>query len=192
MHFGRKTMMGAIGTLVAVGIGLAVSERSASSGGSTPTATSSAQCVPPVHPEESIIHKQSVHARVHCVECHMGRNSTLHLMAMKPTHFNELWGMIVGYERPRRLPTLRPSRDTARACHWPSDEHHDSIALKKRYGTDEKSSETTTRLTLHIRDIGVLREKEAKGIHWHIENEVVFKTPVAQQREIPWVQVKAQ
>ena len=43
MHFGRKTMMGAIGTLVAVGIGLALWERPASQGGSTPTATSSAQ-----------------------------------------------------------------------------------------------------------------------------------------------------
>ncbi len=43
MHFGRKTMMGAIGTLVAVGIGLALVGAVGIAGGSTPTATSSAQ-----------------------------------------------------------------------------------------------------------------------------------------------------
>jgi len=71
-----------------------------------------------VHPEEIAAHKQGAHARVNCVECHMGRNSTLHLMALKPTHFKELWGMIkelwgmiVGYERPITSGTLRPSRE---------------------------------------------------------------------------------
>lgn len=190
MRFGRKTMIGTIGTLVAVGIGLAVIGAVGIVGWEY--SNSDAFCANVchrVHPEESIIHKQSVHARVNCVECHMGRMSTLHLMALKPTHINELWGMIVGYERPVASHTLRPSRDNCEACHWPSAEHHDSIALKKRYASDEKSSEETTRLTLHT-GVGVLREKEAKGIHWHIENEVLFKTPVTQQREIPWVQVK--
>src|SRR5271167_901758 len=50
-----------------------------------------------VHPEEPKAHAASYHARVHCVECHMGRLSTLQLMAIKPTHINELWGMITGY-----------------------------------------------------------------------------------------------
>jgi hypothetical protein len=190
LGFGRKTMMGAIGTLVAVGVGLAVLGAVGIVGWEY--SNSDAFCANvchKVHPEESIIHKQSVHARVQCVECHMGRISTLHLMALKPTHVNELWGMIVGYERPVASHTLRPSSDNCEACHWPSAEHHDSVALKKRYASDAASSEETTRLTLHT-GVGVLREKEAKGIHWHIENEVTFKSPVAQQREIPWVQVK--
>lgn len=190
MAFGRKTMMGAIGTLVAVGIGLAVLGAIGIVGWEY--SNSDAFCANvchQVHPEESIIHKQSVHARVQCVECHMGRLSTLHLMALKPTHINELWGMIVGYERPVASHTLRPSSDNCEACHWPSAEHHDSIALRKRFASDVASTEQTTRLTLHTAT-GVLREKEAKGIHWHIENEVLFKTPTAQAREIPWVQIK--
>jgi hypothetical protein len=44
-----------------------------------------------VHPEEPVAHAASFHARVNCVECHMGRLSTLQLMAIKPTHINELW-----------------------------------------------------------------------------------------------------
>ena len=101
MRFGRKTMMGTIGTLVAVGIGLAVIGAVGIVGWEY--SNSDAFCANVchrVHPEESVIHRESVHARVRCVECHMGRLSTLHLMALKPTHVNELWGMIVGDERP--------------------------------------------------------------------------------------------
>src|SRR5512141_675112 len=69
-----------------------------------------------VHPEEIRAHETSAHARVHCVECHMGRNSTLKLIAMKPTHLKELWGMIAGYERPVHASGLRPSREACESC----------------------------------------------------------------------------
>jgi hypothetical protein len=142
-----------------------------------------------VHPEETRAHGTGVHARVNCVECHMGRLSTLHMMALKPTHAKELWGMIVGYERPLTSSTLRPSRDHCEGCHWPAVEHHDSITIKKRYGTDAKSSETTYRLVLHT-GMGTIRDSTAKGIHWHIQNEVNFIATDPQRRDIPWVQVK--
>ena len=142
-----------------------------------------------VHPEETRAHGAGPHARVNCVECHMGRLSTLHLMASKTTHAKELWGMIVGYERPLTSSTLRPARDHCESCHWPAAKHHDSIAIKKRYDTDTKSSETTYRLVLHT-GMGTIRDSTAKGIHWHIANEVNFVTTDLQRRTIPWVQVK--
>jgi hypothetical protein len=141
-----------------------------------------------VHPEEIAAHKQGAHARVNCVECHMGRNSTLHLMALKPTHFKELWGMIVGYERPLTSGTLRPSREACESCHYPSAEHHDSIAVKVSYGTDAASSESRTKLVLHTGMDGI-RPGYTRGIHWHIQNEVRFVSPDPQRREIPWVEV---
>lgn len=141
-----------------------------------------------VHPEEPRAHAESAHARVDCVECHMGRLSTLHLMALKTTHWRELWGMIVGYERPLTSHTLRPSRDHCESCHLPTVVHRDSLSLIKRYATDEESSETIYRLMLHT-GVGAAREKEAKGIHWHIQNEVRFIATDPQRRDIPWVQV---
>ncbi len=142
-----------------------------------------------VHPEEIRSHLTSSHANVKCVECHIGRISTLHMMALKPEHAKELWGMIVGYERPLTSTTLRPSRQNCEGCHWPQVEHHDSIAVIKRYATDADSTETTTRLTLHTA-MGAVREKKARGIHWHIENDVQFIATDPQRRAIPWVQVK--
>jgi nitrate/TMAO reductase-like tetraheme cytochrome c subunit len=142
-----------------------------------------------VHPEEIRAHATSSHARVKCVECHIGRISTLHMMALKPEHAKELWGMIVGYERPLTSTTLRPSRQNCEGCHWPSVEHHDSIAIIKRYAADADSTETATRLVLHTA-MGAVREKKARGIHWHIENDVQFIATDPQRRTIPWVQVK--
>ena len=141
-----------------------------------------------VHPEEIAAHKQGAHARVNCVECHMGRNSTLHLMALKPTHAKELWGMIVGYERPLTSGTLRPSREACESCHYPAVEHHDSVAVKVQYGTDPQSSESRTKLVLHT-GMDAVRTGYTKGIHWHIQNEVRFVSPDPQRREIPWVEV---
>ena len=97
--------------------------------------------------------------------------------------------MIVGYERPLYSSTLRPAREACESCHYPQAVHRDSIALKKRYGTDPASSEEQTRLVLHT-GFGVLREKESKGIHWHIANDVEFISPDPQRREIPWVQIR--
>ncbi len=191
LHFGRKTMMGAIGTLVAVGIGLAVIGAVGIVGWEyTNSDEFCAVMCHSVHPEESASHNTAAHARVRCVECHMGRNSTLKLIAMKPTHFKELWGMIAGYERPLHASGMRPAREACESCHYPQTEHHDSITVNKRYGTDPKSSEIDYRLTLHT-TANAEREIPWKvtGIHWHIANDVEFKSPDVQGRTIPWVQV---
>jgi nitrate/TMAO reductase-like tetraheme cytochrome c subunit len=141
-----------------------------------------------VHPEETLAHKGSFHAEVHCVECHIGRLPTLQMMALKPEHAKELWGVIVGYERPLVSTTLRPARQNCEGCHNPSVVHHDSVVLRKHYGNDPTSSESATRLTLHT-GAGAIREQFAKGVHWHIANDVSFVAADPQRRSIPWVQV---
>ena len=191
LSFGRKTMAGAIGTLVAAGIGVMVLAAAGIAGWEYTNSDQFCETMcHSVHPEEIQSHKTAAHARVHCVECHMGRNSTLKLIAMKPTHFKELWGMIVGYERPLHASGMRPAREACEACHYPQTEHHDSIAVNKRYATDPKSSETEYRLTLHT-SADAPREVawRVSGIHWHIANDVQYKTTDVQGREIPWVQI---
>ena len=146
---GRKTMMGTVVTLLIAGIAVAV----VTAGGivAWEYTNSNAFCANvchAVHPEEPVAHAASSHARVQCVECHMGRLSTLHLMALKPTHAHELWGMIVGYERPTMSSTLRPARDSCEACHWPEVRHSDTVRTKVRYDTDAKSRESRTTLVM--------------------------------------------
>ena len=141
-----------------------------------------------VHPEEPRAHATSAHARVHCVECHMGRNSTLHLMALKPTHLKELWGMIAGYERPITSSTLRPAREACESCHWPSAKHFDAVAIRKYFMPDADSTEIASRLLIHT-SVDVERDRPAGGIHWHIANDVRLKALDPQRREVPVVEV---
>ena len=190
LSFGRKTMAGAIGALLLFGGaaliltvgGIAAWEYSNSNAFCTNMCHA-------VHPEEPVAHAASKHARVNCVECHMGRLSTLQLMLIKPTHMHELWGMIVGYERPHGAKSLRPARDSCEACHWPSARHADTVRTKLHYGTDAKSMETRTTLVMHT-GVGEVREGSAKGIHWHVAQDVTYVATDATKQKIPWVQAK--
>jgi nitrate/TMAO reductase-like tetraheme cytochrome c subunit len=187
---GRKTMAGAALTLLLVGVAMTV----AAVGGITAWeyTNSNAFCTNvchAVHPEEPVAHGVSSHARVQCVECHMGRLSTLELMLIKPTHMNELWGMIAGHERPTQAKTLRPARDSCEACHWPSVKHSDTVRTKVRYDTDAKSRESRTTLVMHT-GMGEVRASGSKGIHWHIAQEVTYAVSDPAKQKIAWVQAK--
>ncbi len=142
-----------------------------------------------VHPEEPKAHAAASHARVQCVECHMGRLGTLHLMVLKTTHVNELWGMIAGYERPTQGHTMRPASDNCEGCHWPSMRHSDTVRLKYRYADDVKSTETRYKMTLHTGS-GEAREGTSKGIHWHIAQHMTFAAIDSKAQRIPLIQVK--
>ena len=156
-----------------------------------------------VHPEEPKAHAASFHARVNCVECHMGRMSTLQLMAIKPTHINELWGMIVGYERPIHTHSLRPARESCEACHWPEARHNDTMRVKYRYGDDAKSTETGPRCSCtpapaRVSPAVPWRRRAqvnpgtgvAKGIHWHIAQDVEYVALDPAKQKIALIEVR--
>ena len=153
-----------------------------------------------VHPEEPKAHAASFHARVNCVECHMGRLSTLHLMALKPTHVNELWGMLVGYDRPTVSHSLRPARESCEACHWPQARHADTLRVRYRYADDAKSTETRYNLQLHTGSGeargALVNDYESgagmavrKGIHWHVAQEIQYAATDPQHQNIVLVEV---
>ena len=143
-----------------------------------------------VHPEEPYAHQASQHAQVTCVECHMGRLSTLPLMAKKITHTNEIWGMIVGYERPLTSPSMPASRKSCEGCHSDQPHQRDTIKVRKHYEPDEANTETTIQLTLRTAGSWT-RKLGGKGIHWHSvkENQVRFIAIDEKNQNIPWVEV---
>ncbi len=191
LQIGRKTVLGTFATLAVAALAFAVVAVVGITGWEYTNSNEfcAAMCHN-VHPEESRAHAEGAHARVNCVECHMGRNSTLRLIAMKPTHLHELWGMVAGYERPLHAAGMRPAREACESCHWPETEHQDRIIVNRRFATDAASSEVLYRLTMHTtadaeRDL----PWKVTGIHWHIANKVEFKTGDRQGRVIPWVRV---
>ncbi len=204
IRVGRNLMLGTVMTLVLVAIAAAVV--GAAGIVAWEYSNSNAFCTNmchAVHPEEPKAHAASFHARVNCVECHMGRKSTLELMAIKPTHINELWGMIVGYERPIHTHSLRPARESCEACHWPEARHNDTMRVKYRYGDDAKSGEVRTTLQLHTGTGAGLasgsKESDAqmgpptgvaKGIHWHIAQDVEYVALDPDKQKIALIEVR--
>ena len=190
IKLGRRTVMvGAATTILVAGIGLAI----LAAGGivAWEYSNSNAFCTNnchAVHPEEPRSYAVAPHARVQCVECHMGRLPTLQLMLLKGAHYHELLGMITGYERPLTATTLRPARDSCEGCHWPSVNHDDKVRTKVHYEPDEKNTQTRTRLVMHTGG-GEAREKATRGIHWHIEQKVEYVSDDEQKRTIPWVRI---
>jgi nitrate/TMAO reductase-like tetraheme cytochrome c subunit len=190
IKFGKRTIvLGTLATLALGAVGLAI----LGAGGivAWEYSNSNAFCANnchAVHPEEPRAYAAYSHARVQCVECHMGRLPTLQLMTLKAAHYHELLGMITGYHRPLTATTMRPARDSCEGCHWPSVNHDDKVRTKVHYETDAANTETRTRLVVHTGS-GEAREKATRGIHWHIDQNVEYVTDDVQKRTIPWVRI---
>lgn len=136
-------------------------------------------------------YRQSPHARVKCVDCHVGEGFKAHL----DSKLNGAWQIISAtfklYERPIPTPvrTLRPARETCEKCHWPDKFHGDRLVTNVRYKRDQASTPKYTSLLLKI---GSGEEGLARGSHWHVapSNEVRYASIDEKREKILWVDVK--
>ena len=126
---------------------------------------------------EYTAYEASPHARVECVDCHIGpgagwfvKSKLSGLRQVVAVTFNT-------YHRPLPNPVhnLRPARETCEQCHWPAKFHGDRVKVKKGYATDRDNTELTTMLLLKVGG-GSLESGFAEGIHWHmnIANRVEY------------------
>lgn len=129
----------------------------------------------------------SPHARVACVDCHLGQESFLMAVPRKAREARHIvFAVTQKYETPIYVKTLRPARFTCERCHYPEKFSTDSLRELRRYARDEKNTETRIYLVMKIGG-GSKREGLGKGIHWHIENEVWYIATDPLKQEIPYV-----
>jgi hypothetical protein len=142
---------------------------------------------------EATAHQDGPHARVTCVQCHIGSGATWFAKS-KLSGTRQLFAVSFHtYSRPIPSPVqnLRPARDTCEQCHWPAKFHGDKIQRIVEYGDDEKNTESVTTLRMHVGG-GIERPGMAAGIHWHADaaNEIDYVSTDAQRQVIPYVRVK--
>jgi len=138
-------------------------------------------------PPEYTAYQVSPHARVPCVDCHLGQESTLTTVPRKAMEIRHVvFALTQEYETPIYVKTLRPARDTCEKCHWPEKFSDDTVREIKRFAHDESNTERSIFLSLKTGG-GTAREGLGKGIHWHIENEVWFIATDELKQEIPYV-----
>jgi nitrate/TMAO reductase-like tetraheme cytochrome c subunit len=132
---------------------------------------------------------RSPHARVACVECHIGRTSFGVQITRKAVDAQFVWAYATGqYEFPLHAKGLQPARESCEKCHWPEKFSWDTVRQLREFTPDENNSEVTTNLVMKTGG-GTERQGLGRGIHWHIENPIDFAYTDDLTQDIPWIQV---
>jgi hypothetical protein len=142
-------------------------------------------------PPEYAAYQISPHARVNCVECHIGRGLIATQFTRKASDISHVVRYVgADYEIPIYVKHLRPATQICERCHNPSKFSDDSLREYKRFDAAQNDELSVTHLLFKTGG-GTAREGQGKGIHWHIENKVEYiatDDPHLEQ-EIPWVRV---
>jgi len=129
-------------------------------------------CHKVMEPEYTTYHGSS-HARVNCVECHVGTGVDWYVRS-KLSGLYQVYSVIAGaYPQPIETPihNLRPAQETCEKCHWPQKFYDPKYVTKRHYLMDEENTEWDIQLLMKTGpDHKALGQSE--GIHWHINPDV--------------------
>jgi nitrate/TMAO reductase-like tetraheme cytochrome c subunit/mono/diheme cytochrome c family protein len=140
-------------------------------------------------PPEYTAYLTSPHARVDCVDCHIGRGFIATRISRKAGDLQHVFATVFHtYQFPIRADNLRPARETCERCHSPEKFSDDSLREIRHFGDDIANTPTSTYLILHTGG-GSAREGLGRGIHWHIENPVYYLATDPEQQDIPYIRV---
>jgi hypothetical protein len=146
-------------------------------------------CHEVMHPEYTA-YQNSAHARVACVDCHVGSGADWY-MRSKLSGLYQVYAVTADVF-PRPIPTpitsLRPARETCEECHWPQKFYAQKLRLERHYLNDEQNSVWDISLIMKIgSEHSALGLQE--GIHWHINPDVKIEYAArdARLQDIPWV-----
>jgi hypothetical protein len=140
-------------------------------------------------PPEYAAYQASPHARVACVECHIGREFIGNQIFRKAGDLRHIFATTFGtYEYPIMAGNMRPARDTCEKCHTPEKFSDDSLRVITHFQDNPENTPYSTTLVLKTGG-GAKREGLGRGIHWHIENQVEYYATDELDQNIPYVRV---
>ena len=151
-----------------------------------------ATCHQPMEPEFTA-YQHSPHARVRCVDCHVGSGASWYLRS-KLAGVHQLYAVVTN-TYPRPIPTpisnLRPAQDTCEQCHWPAHVSGDKPYVHTYFKSEEDNARWTIALLMKIGG-GSADRAPTGGIHWHMNlaNEVTYVATDSQHQNIPWVKMR--
>lgn len=142
---------------------------------------------------EFTAYQLSPHARVGCVDCHVGSGATWYVKS-KLSGARQVFATILNtYPRPIPTPVhnLRPAAQTCEQCHWPKKFYGAQLKVFTHYGSDEKNTPRQIRMLIKTGG-GDPATGAPEGIHWHmnIANEITYVSSDEQRQVIPYIHVK--
>lgn len=151
-----------------------------------------ATCHTPMHPEFTA-YQVSPHARVACVECHVGSGASSY-MKYKMAGARQLFTYVFN-TFPRPIPTpvhnLRPAQDTCEQCHWPKKFYGTQLKVFTHYSSDEKNTPREVRMLIKTGG-GDPATGSPEGIHWHmnVANQIDYVASDDKRQVIAYIHVK--
>jgi nitrate/TMAO reductase-like tetraheme cytochrome c subunit len=148
-------------------------------------------CHSAMHPEWTA-YQISPHARVACVECHIGEGAGWYFKS-KIDGLRQIWAVTTNsFSRPIPTPihNLRPARETCEHCHWPQKFIGYRELVRAYTLSDEDNTPTRLRMLLKIggEQAGFMN---GSGIHYHmnIAAKVEYIARDEKRQDISWVHV---
>ncbi len=141
---------------------------------------------------EFVTHRDSPHAQVKCVDCHVGPGATWYVRSKLSGLYQVYATLADKYPRPipGTITDLRPARQVCEQCHWPKALWGGKDEPKAFFLPDKASSRWNVELLLKIG--GTTPETAtAAGIHWHVADNVRVEYIATDENRqtIPWVKV---
>ncbi len=123
---------------------------------------------------EYIAYQRSPHARVACVECHVGSGTDWFVRSKLSGAWQLVSITFNLYDRPIPTPVhhLRPSEGTCEQCHWPEKFYGVRSKMITSFSDDEANTEVKTILLLKV---GGNDFAGSQGIHWHMDPDVEIR-----------------
>ena len=139
---------------------------------------------------EYTAYQVSSHARVACVECHVGTGADWYVRS-KISGLYQVYAVTMGvYPKPIPTPVhnLRPAQETCEKCHWPEKFYSRKLRHQKHYLSDENNTEWRIDMLMKI---GSKHSAQGlnEGIHWHINPKVKIEYIATDEKRqvLPWV-----
>ncbi len=139
---------------------------------------------------EYTAYQNSPHARVRCVDCHVGTGADWYVRSKMSGMYQVYAVLADNYPKPIPTPinNLRPAQETCEQCHWPEKFYAHKLKVQRHYLSDEKNSEWDIHMLMKIGPENAALGL-AQGIHWHINPDikVEYKATDDTRQSIPWV-----
>lgn len=136
---------------------------------------------------EFTAYSNSPHARVKCVECHIGAGADWYMRSKMSGSRQVVKALANTFERPIATPVhdLRPAEETCKQCHWPGkffstiDFDHDYFL------TEGENPRWRLRMLLNV---GAGKDQRS-GVHAHmnVDREIFYAAEDQRRQNITWI-----
>jgi hypothetical protein len=139
---------------------------------------------------EFTTYQASPHARVKCVECHVGEGADWYVKSKLSGLYQVYSVLAKKYPQPIETPvhSLRPARETCEKCHWPEQFYPNQLVKETHFIADSLNTEWEVYLRMLIGPENKTKGL-TEGIHWHINPKVKVEyiDAYGDREELPWV-----